>query len=61
MNYRMWTETAPEGEVFEDYWGNECRVRESCISCDGKGAYYREPCFNCGGFGWICVEVSVTE
>lgn len=56
MNHH-WKENAPEGEVFEDAWGNESTQRESCYFCFGKGEYYNETCCTCGGFGWVCVEV----
>jgi len=50
-----WRETAPEGEMFTTWWGEECKFRERCYACEGTGVDWHETCVTCGGEGWVCV------
>ena len=48
-------------EFFEDAWGTVGKTQFECMSCDGRGVYYNETCFGCGGRGWVCEEEEYTQ
>jgi DnaJ-class molecular chaperone len=47
-------------EFFQDAYGRVGKTKFECMSCDGYGEYYRETCFTCGGWGFVCEEEEFT-
>lgn len=47
-------------EFFKDALGRVGKTQFKCMSCNGKGVYWHETCFECGGWGFVCEEEEFT-